>query len=261
LLRALQHKLLYYPARDMLAGPADFGFEYETVQVRTDDGVTLHGWWLPAPQARVTVLFFHGNAGNVSYWLEATLGYRELGWNVLLVDYRGYGLSEGSPSEEGTYRDARAAWNHLTAQRRIEASSIVVIGRSLGGAVAMGLMETARPGALVLEATFTSVPDMVAQLLPIPGARSLSSVQYPSLQRLRRCHTPVLVAHSPDDEVVPYSHGRALFEAANPPKRFVELRAGHNEAFYVCRDAYLTALQSFVCEHLTARSPTIRNVT
>ena len=252
MLRALQHRLLYFPAREMVASPADYGFEYETVRVVTDDGITLHGWWLPCPGARATVLFFHGNAGNVSYWIEATLCYRQRGWNVLLVDYRGYGLSEGSPSEEGTCLDARAAWNHLVLERHVDPSSIVVIGRSLGGAVAMSLVQTVHPGAVVLEATFTSVPDMVAHLLPLPGARYLSAVQYPSLERVRHCHTSVMVAHSRDDEVVPYAHGCALFEAAPGPKRFVELRGGHNEAFYLCRETYLAALESFIDEQVVA---------
>lgn len=252
LLRALQNRLLYFPARDMVAGPADYGVAYETVRLRSEDGVVLHGWWLPAPDAAATVLFFHGNAGNISYWLEATLAYRQMGWNVLTIDYRGYGLSEGTPGEEGTYRDARAAWKYLVEDKGIDPSRIVVIGRSLGGAVAMGLMDSARPGALVLEATFTSVPDMVAGILPIPGSRYLSPIQYPSLERLRRSRTPVLVAHSPEDEVVPYSHGVALFDAAAEPKRFVELKGGHNEAFYLSRDLYLGELKRFVDEHIGA---------
>lgn len=255
MLRELQHRLLYFPAHEMVASPADYRFEYETVRLRTEDGVLLHGWWLESPGAYATVLFFHGNAGNVSYWMDATVCYRQLGWNVLLIDYRGYGLSEGSPSEAGTYLDARAAWNHLVLERNIEPSSIVVIGRSLGGGVAMGLLQTVRPGALVLEATFTSVPDMVAHLLPIPGARYLSAVQYPSLMRLQRCRTSVLVVHSVDDELVPYAHGQALFAAARDPKRFVELRGGHNEAFFLSRDTYLTALEEFIGEHVVSCAP------
>jgi uncharacterized protein len=248
-LSAIQGRFLFFPARDLVASPADVGLDYQSVRMATADGVAIHGWWLPAgDDAPATVLFLHGNAGNISYWLEAVVGYREAGWNVLLIDYRGYGLSEGAPTEEGTYLDADAAWKHLTETRGIAPSRIVVIGRSLGGGVALGLLQNRKPGALVLEATFTSLADMASRVLPIPGIGAIMRIHYPNLDRIRSISVPVLVVHSKQDDLVPYEHGRALFEAAPEPKRFLEIRSGHNDGFVVSRHDYIHALKAFVAE-------------
>lgn len=245
MLTAFQRRFLYFPARGFIAGPADLGFAHEDLCLRTEDGVNLHAWWLPVPGARRTAIFLHGNAGNVSYWLEAAGVFREIGWNTLLLDYRGYGRSEGVPSETGTYMDARAAWHHLTAERGLDPSQIIVVGRSLGGGVATWLAEHHPAAGLVLEATFTSIADVVATAMPLPWIRKVVLLGYPSLLRLARIRLPLLVVHGRSDEVVPFSHGRALYEAASDPKRFVELRGGHNDAFHLSRTDYITALQSF----------------
>lgn len=244
-----QRRFLYFPAREMVSGPEDYGFAREDVRMTAEDGVRVHAWWLAAPGADTTVLFLHGNAGNVSYWVDAVTVYRDLGWNTLLLDYRGYGLSEGSPSEQGTYFDADAAWQHLVKERAIDPSRVVVIGRSLGGGVATWLARRHRPAALVLEATFTSVANVVAEMLPIPGVRSFVRLGYPSIERIGDIDAPLLVVHGRRDEVVPFSHGCTLFEAARSPKRFVELAGGHNDAFGVEVDAYSAALREFVAEH------------
>jgi pimeloyl-ACP methyl ester carboxylesterase len=191
------------------------------------------------------VLFLHGNAGNVSYWVEAATVYRELGWNTLLLDYRGYGRSTGTPTEEGTYSDAEAAWRHLVVTRGIDPSRIVVIGRSLGGGVATWLAERHPVGALVLEATFTSIADVVALAVPLPGIRNFVALGYPSLTRMAALAMPLLVVHGRSDELVPFEHGRALYEAAAGRKEFVELAGGHNDAFVVSRPAYASALRRF----------------
>jgi len=245
MLTAFQRRFLYFPIREFVAGPADYDFAHEEVSLRTDDGVVLHAWWLPAPGSRLTAIFLHGNAGNVSYWVEAATVFRKLGWNTLLLDYRGYGRSEGEPSEEGTYLDSRAAWRHLVEERGIDPSRIVVVGRSLGGGVATWLAERHRVAGLVLEATFTSIADVVAGSLPLPGIRSFVRLGYPSLARMPQLGVPLLVVHGRDDELVPFAHGRALFEAAAGPKRFVELRGGHNDAFAISLDEYTEALRVF----------------
>lgn len=246
MLTSLQRRFLYFPAREFVSGPSDYGFTHEDVSLRTEDGVTIHAWWLPVAAAPVTLLFLHGNAGNVSYWVEAATVFRDLGWNTLLVDYRGYGRSEGVPSEEGTYFDARAAWHYLVEERGIDPARIVVVGRSLGGGVATWLAERHRMGGLVLEATFTSIADVVAVTLPLPFIRSFVRLGYPSLSRIARLDVPLLVVHGRDDALVPFDHGRALYEAARGPKRFVELRGGHNDAFALSRADYSEALRSFV---------------
>lgn len=248
MLTAFQRRFLYFPDRGFVAGPADYGFAHEEVRLRTDDGVSVHAWWLPAPGARTTALFLHGNAGNVSYWVEAATAFREVGWNTLLLDYRGYGRSEGSPSEEGTYLDARAAWRHLEKERGIDPTRIVVIGRSLGGGVATWLAEHHPMAGLVLEATFTSIADVVASVVPLPGIRGFVRLGYPSLSRMPRIDVPLLVVHGRGDDLVPFEHGVALHDAAAGPKRFVELRGGHNDAFTTDRGTYVAALGDFADE-------------
>jgi len=245
MLTAFQRRFLYFPIREFVAGPPDYGFAHEEVSLRTDDDVTLHAWWLPAPGAKLTAIFLHGNAGNVSHWVEAAGVFHGLGWNTLLLDYRGYGRSQGEPSEEGTYLDARAAWRHLVEERGIDPSRIVVIGRSLGGGVATWLAEQHVIAGLVLEATFTSIADVVAGSMPLPGIRSFVRLGYPSLGRMPQLRMPLLVVHGRHDELVPFHHGRALFDAAAGPKRFVELRGGHNDAFAVSLDDYTLALKVF----------------
>lgn len=246
MLTSLQRRFLYFPAREFVSGPSDYGFTHEEVSLRTEDGVTIHAWWLPVAAAPMTLLFLHGNAGNISYWVEAATVFRDLGWNTLLVDYRGYGRSEGVPSEQGTYHDAHAAWNHLVGERGIDPARIVVVGRSLGGGVATWLAERHRMAGLVLEATFTSIADIVAETLPLPGIRGFVRLGYPSLSRMAGLDVPLLVVHGRQDTLVPFDHGRALYEAARGPKRFVELRGGHNDAFAISRDVYAEALRSFV---------------
>lgn len=246
MLISIQRRFLYFPDRQFVAGPADYGFAHENVTLRTEDGLAIHAWWLPVERATTTVLFFHGNAGNVSYWIEAATMFRDLGWNTLLLDYRGYGRSEGEPTEDGTYLDARAAWNYLIDARGIQPSNIVVVGRSLGGGIATWLAEREPVSGLVLESTFTSVADVVAATVPIPGIGSVVSLGYPSLGRMPRIVAPLLVLHGREDELIPFAQGRQLYEAAPGPKRFVELKGGHNNAFAISRNVYRDALANFV---------------
>lgn len=245
MLARFQRRFLYFPDRGFVAGPADFGLAHEDVELRAEDGTKLHAWWLPLAGATRTVLFLHGNAGNVSYWVEAATAFREAGWSTLLLDYRGYGRSEGAPTEQGTYLDARAAWMHLVRDRGLDPFSIVIAGRSLGGGVATWLAQNHPAAGLVLEATFTSIADVVAKVAPLPGIRRFVRLGYPSLARMPDLDLPLLVVHGRGDDLVPFEQGRALFDAAASPKRFVELRGGHNDAFTIDRDAYVAALREF----------------
>ncbi|MDH3526857.1 MAG: alpha/beta hydrolase [Gammaproteobacteria bacterium] len=249
----MQPRLLYYPdlpGRELAATPADIGLEYEPVTLVTEDGVRLGAWFIPRSGARGTLLFLHGNAGNISHRLDSIRLFHELGLAILILDYRGYGESEGTPSEAGTYQDADAAWRYLVEQRRSAPRDIVVFGRSLGAIIAAELAARTRPGALIMESAFTSVPDMAATLYPWLPVRLLSRYHYDALKPLARTRCPLLIAHSRADEIIPFTHGQRLFEHAREPKQFLELRGGHNDGFLETGQDYIDGLERFLSEHL-----------
>lgn len=246
--------MIFFPTRELSADPRSYGLEYEDLEITTADDLRLHGWWIPHERPRGVLLFFHGNAGNISDRLDSIEIFHRLGLDVLILDYRGYGQSEGSPSEEGTYRDAEAAWRYLLDLRHVAGSDILVFGRSLGAAVAAWLAQRHRPRALVLESAFTSAPDMAANLLPFLPAKSLIHTRYDNLERVADIRCPLLIVHSRDDELIPFEHGRRLFQAAAPPKSFLEIRGGHNDGFYVSGADYLRGLEDFLSEHLGPRA-------
>ncbi|MDH3712462.1 MAG: alpha/beta hydrolase [Gammaproteobacteria bacterium] len=252
-----QHRLLYLPnvpARTLVTTPARYGLAYENVRFETEDGVSLHGWFLPVQGATTTVLFFHGNAGNISHRLDSLAIFARLGLQVLIFDYRGYGESSGKPSETGTYRDATGAWHYLTVTRGIASQDIVLFGRSLGGAVAIELASRVDAGALMVESSFTSVPEMAATLYPFLPVRWLARLHYPSLQRIGDVQCPVLVLHSENDEIIPFKHGQSLYRAAPQPKAFYVMGGGHNDGFFVSGDAYVQALDDFLRTHTGNRN-------
>jgi fermentation-respiration switch protein FrsA (DUF1100 family) len=245
----MQSRMLYlphYPGRDYIATPARLGMEFEAVSLVTEDGVRLEGWYVPAPNARATLALFHGNAGNISHRLETIRMFHDLGLSVLIVDYRGYGRSQGRPDEEGTYRDARAVWRYLTETRGLAPADIVLFGRSLGAAIALELATRVRPGGLILESTFTSAPDLAATVYWYLPVQLLSRFRYPSLERIGSIRCPLLVVHSRDDEIVPYQQGRRLYDAAPEPKRFLDIRGDHNEGYSRSRRVYLDGLKEFL---------------
>jgi len=243
-----QPRLVYFPQveRELTATPRAAGLDYEDVTLTTADNVKLHGWWVPARNARGTVLLMHGNAGNISHRLGYLTMFNRLGYSVLLFDYRGYGKSGGHPDEEGTYRDAEAAWLHLTANRNVAAREIVMVAESLGGGVATWLALKYPPRALVLASTFRSVPDLGAQIYPWLPVRLLARITYDNLARIARVDAPVLIAHSRDDDVIPFAHGEALFAAAREPKQMLVLAGGHNDGFLFTRDAWIAAVGAFL---------------
>ncbi|HLE45020.1 MAG TPA: alpha/beta hydrolase [Methylomirabilota bacterium] len=243
---AVERSLIYYPTRRLEATPAEVGLAFEDVRVTAEDGVGLHGWYVPGPRA-VTLLWCHGNAGNISHRLENLRLMRErLGVGVLLFDYRGYGLSEGTPSETGTYLDARAVRGWLA--RRAPGAPVVYFGRSLGAAVAARLAAEDPPAALILETPFTSVRAMANATLP--GVGYLFRTRYDTLGLISRIRVPLLILHGDADEVVPFHHGRAVFEAAREPKRFVRIPgARHNDTYVVGGAPYWQAWGSFLAAY------------
>jgi fermentation-respiration switch protein FrsA (DUF1100 family) len=251
-----QSSLLYLPSlptRELAATPQSIGLAYDDVTLRTEDGVRLHGWFVPAPTPRATLLFFHGNAGNISHRLDSLRIFHELGLSVFIFDYRGYGRSDGSPSEAGTRNDARAAWRYITDTRAVPASEVVLFGRSLGAAIAAWLAGQYRPGALIVESTFTSVPDMASELYWWLPARHLARFQYATRDYLKATMCPVLVVHSPNDEIIPFHHAEALYAAAHEPKELLRLTGSHNEGFLLSGAAYTRGLDQFLTTHVGSR--------
>ena len=244
-----QSSMLYLPGtagREPTADPAALGLAFEDVHFATADGERLNGWLVQVPEARGTLLFFHGNAGNIGHRLDSISVFTDLGLNVFIFDYRGYGRSSGRPSEQGTYEDGAAAWRWLTRERGIAPQEIVLFGRSLGGAVAAELATRADAAGLIVESCFTSVPDLGAELYPLLPVRLLSRFRYDTLAAIARVEMPLLVVHSRGDEIIPFRHGRRLFEAAREPKAFLEIAGGHNEGYWLSREAYRRGLAEFL---------------
>ena len=244
----MQARMLYLPdvpGRSIDVTPAGIGLRYEDVSIETADGVSLHGWFIPGQSSR-TLLFFHGNAGNISHRLESIRQFRDLGLSVFIIDYRGYGQSEGRASEKGIYRDAEAAWRYLAEDRAIPASDIVVFGRSLGASVAAWLAARNLPQALIVESSFTSVPDIAQELYRWLPARWLSRLNHATRDYISDVHCPVLVVHSRNDEIIPFHHGESIFDAANEPRTLLAIRGGHNDAILVDERNYMDGLGSFL---------------
>ena len=248
LVYANQPNMLYLPGtpgRALDATPRDIGLEYEDVNLETADGVRIHGWFLPGASAR-TLLFFHGNAGNISHRLDTIRQFVGLGLSVLIIDYRGYGQSEGKPTEQGMYRDAEAAWEYLTNDRGIPAGQVIIAGRSLGGSIAAWLAAQHTPAALIVDSAFTSVPDIGQEAYPWLPVKLLSRFQHATRDYVTEADCPVLVVHSRDDETIRFHHGQAIFAAAGEPKTFVEIRGGHNDAHFTSAWIYLDGLRQFL---------------
>ncbi len=226
--------------------PDQHGMPYEEVFFQAADGIRLHAWYVPCEGSQRVLLFFHGNRGNISDRMETIAMCRQLGLSILLFDYRGYGCSEGTPSESGTYQDALAAWTWLVEQRGVAAGGIVLLGRSLGAAIATWLAAQIRPGALIIESSFTSLPDLAAAIHPLLPVRLLARYQYPVLEMLGQVHCPVLVVHSREDEVIPFIHAKRLFEAANPPKEFLIIAGNHYAGYLATGRCYTEGIAGFL---------------
>lgn len=241
----VQRFILFHPSGDIHRDPSALGWKFEKVTVDVAGGQTV-GWYIPLKNARGTLLFSHGNAGNIADWMGMVPVYRHLGFSVLLYDYGGYGMSAGKISEARCYADIRAMWKWLTETKGIPPARILIYGQSLGGGVAADLATEVHPGAVVLESTFTSIPDAAADKLPFLPARWLCAYKFNSAEKIRDIHAPIMVIHSPKDTLVPFAHGKKLYELANEPKTFIEIRGGHNDGFAKSKDLYLAAWKEFI---------------
>jgi fermentation-respiration switch protein FrsA (DUF1100 family) len=258
-LRWREPHMLYYPNRPIDQTPDQLGLKYDDVTLAASDGVKINGWFVHAPDAprspRSTILFFHGNAGNISHRMEKLQVLGDLGVDTFIIDYRGYGRSEGQPNEQGTYRDALAAYEYLTngapGGRALPSQSIIIYGESLGSAVAVDLAAKQAVGGVIIEEAFTSVGDVGQKMFPFLPVRWLVRNKYDTLSKIGRIKAPLLIFHSRDDEIIPFRHAQRLLAAANEPKQLVELTGGHNDAFAVNGETYRAALKDFLiqCSH------------
>jgi pimeloyl-ACP methyl ester carboxylesterase len=240
----VESRMIYYPTRPLEALPSGRGWAYEDVELRTSDGVRIHGWFVPAPErAGPTLLLLHGNAGNISHRFEKLAILRDIGVDVLIIDYRGYGKSEGKPSERGLYRDAEAAYDYLTRQRGLDPDRVWLYGESLGSAVAVELAARRKVGGVILEAAFTSIGDVGQAMCPFLPMRWVLGQRFHSLGRIAKIQAPILLLHSRDDEYFPLSHAERLARAAGGRARLVTLQGGHNDAFLVSEPTFRSALR------------------
>jgi fermentation-respiration switch protein FrsA (DUF1100 family) len=244
MLESLVGQFIYYPDPDWLLTPDRLGLPAEEVHLAPEPGVQLHAWFFARPSPTATLLFCHGNAGNASHRLENVHLLLQVGFQVLLFDYRGYGHSTGKPSEQGLYRDAVAAWLHLVERTDTEGSPRLIFGRSLGGAVAVDLATRVKADGLIVESTFTSIHTLARLVFPLPLPQL--PVRYDSLSKIGELRMPLLAIHGERDELIPFADGRALFEAAPEPKAWYTIPgAGHNDTYLVGGDAYFRRLAAF----------------
>ena len=240
--------VVFQPSRGVDLNPLDFAPNAEEVFLTTEDHVRIHAFWLPAPGSDRAVLFLHGNAGNASHRLPNAAALVHLGAHVLLLDYRGYGRSEGRPTETGVYADARAGLSHLTEARGVESHRVVLFGRSLGSAVAVELARERAVAGVVLESAFTSIGDVASRLLG-RMAGWLVRGRFNSAAKIADLSCPLLFIHGNRDEVVDYTLGRRLYQLAPSPKAFEVLPgAGHNDTVEVGGRAYFQRIGRFLNE-------------
>jgi fermentation-respiration switch protein FrsA (DUF1100 family) len=237
----LQPRFMYRPVRDVLYNPGDIGLTFEKVSLKVEDGLKISAWFVPAENSRKTVLFCHGNGGNMSHRLDTVNLLNEMGLNCFLFDYRGYGDSQGITSEKGTYQDAEAAWRWLTDKKGIEADEIVIFGRSMGGAIASYLAEKVEPAALVVESAFTSYVELGKKCYPYLPVKMFASFEYDTISYIKQVACPVMVIHSKADEIIPYEFGVKLYDSLDVEKEFVEIFGIHNNGFLFTGEKYRKA--------------------
>lgn len=243
MLTLFQSKLLYHPTQEHDAVPKQ---NHENIWMQSTNGRKIHGWWFPLQQAQITILLCHGNAGNISHRLFFVPMFQKRKAQFFLFDYQGFGKSEGTPSEQGTYDDAKAAWDFLTKTKQIPASQIVIFGRSLGSSIASQLASTVQAKGLILEAPFSSFHDVGKAHFPYLPVRWLARFHYPTALYLQKRSCPLLILHSTQDEVIPYSLGQTCYEQASSPKEFVTIQGSHNDGIFRSEALYFQKVDAFL---------------
>ena len=245
--------MVYFPDRELSSTPSEVGLDYEDVYLTTSDGVRIHAWHIPG-RSDTTLLWLHGNAGNISNRVDnIAVLHRRTGLGVLIVDYRGYGLSEGRPSESGLYSDAEAAFEYLVTDLRLDPrEDIVLFGRSLGAGVAAELAARHAVRCVILESGFTSVRAMAKAVYPswmVSLTTPLLDARFDTLSKMDRITSPLMIVHGDRDEIVPLGMAEEIYSAAPGPKRLHVVRgATHNDTFIVGGTDYLEALRDFIAD-------------
>lgn len=238
---------IFYPDTVMMYGPPDYDLAFDDIWFENSEGIRLHGWMIPAVNPRAVLLFCHGNAGNISHRLDNVARLHRIGISVFIFDYRGYGRSGGSISERGLYEDTKAAYRVARNHADGNGLKLVIFGRSLGGVAAVDVASSNPCAGVILESTFTNLAAMARTHFPLPLMDGILKKRFNSVDKIAGIRAPILFFHGDNDEIVPYSYGRDLFEAAPEPKEFVTLEgAGHNDTYLVGGEAYFTKLGDFV---------------
>ena len=245
-LYSMQPRFLYEPIRQIPYTPAELGLDFEEVLFKTGDRIRLHGWFVPSPNAQFTVLYCHGNGGNMMYFLETVDFLNKMGLNCFIFDYRGYGYSQGTPSEHGTYLDARAAYRWLTKNKGVTPQHIILFGWSLGGSIAAYLAAKVKCAGLVAESTFTSYREIGCLYYPYMPVKWFTKFNYPTIDYVRKVTCPILVIHSRNDEIIPFEFGLKIYDVANEPKQFTEIFGRHNDGFLVSSNAHKNAWSAWL---------------
>ncbi len=246
-----QDRMIFKARKGLTATPEDLGLEYSQETLTTSDGERINGWFLPRPESRYCLLFFHGNRDSLSEVVDSLQKFHSIGLNVFAIDYRGYGLSSGRPGEQGLYRDAETAWTYLIEHRGLLPEQVIVHGRSLGAAVAAYIGSQHHPAALILESTFTSMRALARRHYPLVPGQWLLRASFPTLSRMTEITSPVLIIHSRADEFIPFSHGQALFDAAQEPKSLLEISGPHYDGYRDGNGRYIPG----ICDFLAAALP------
>ena len=250
-----EDKFIFHPSAEIVLTPRHVGLEFQDLFFTTADGVRLNGWFIQHREADLTLVWFHGNAGNIGHRVEnIRLLHDKLRINIFIFDYRGYGRSEGHISEAGTYRDGVAALEFVGKQLGVKSENLILFGRSLGAAVAAEMASRFDSRALILETPFVSIREMAKSVFPLLPIGSLLQTRYDNLEKIAKIKVPLLVLHGDRDEVIPYEHGRRVFNAAPEPKYFYTISgASHNDTYIVGGDAYFQRLRSFIETVMTSR--------
>ncbi len=244
-----QKKMVYYPLKDLEGDPSNLGFEFREIFLTTADNMTIHSWYIPSEKNMGVILFCHGNGGNLSHRLDTIRIFHELGFNFFIFDYRGYGQSTGKPSEEGTYLDSESAVDYLINELKFKPEEIIIMGRSLGGPIAARLAGKYNVRALILESTFTSVPDLGRDFYPYLPVKLLVRYKYPTIEYIQKCKCPILLIHSRLDEMISFKHFEKLHEASPETPEVLEIIGSHNSGYIASEEIYKSGLENFFNKH------------